>query len=125
MLDSDSSIVFDCYAISFHVHLLFSPLFHFPHSPLFLLPLLASPPPVSLQSEPKEYACNGLGQKVTAASGTTLAAGMLLTLVSVVYAAFRAGSNTRLFTLDGSLDAGDMAPEVRRGGGGEGREGGT
>ncbi len=65
----------------------------------------------AMQSEPKDYECNGLAQAMTAASGTTLATGMVLTLLSVVYAAFRAGSNTRLFTMDGSLDGGDSAPE--------------
>lgn len=44
--------------------------------------------------------------------GTTLAVGMLFTLAAVVYAAFRAGSNTGLFRLDGS-DAGDPSSEVR------------
>lgn len=65
----------------------------------------------ALESEPKEYECNGLGQQITAASGSTLAVGMLVTLLSVVYAAFRAGSNTHLFTLEGSDDGGDAAPE--------------
>lgn len=51
----------------------------------------------ALQSEPRDYACNSLGQKISAASGTTLAAGMLITLVSTVWAAFRAGSNTSTF----------------------------
>lgn len=64
----------------------------------------------ALESEPKEYACNGLGQQISLASGTTLAIGMLVTLLSVVYAAFRAGSNTHLFTLEGSVDA-EGAPE--------------
>jgi hypothetical protein len=40
-------------------------------------------------------------------AGGTLALGMLVTLVSVVYAALRAGSNTSLFMLDGSVDGGD------------------
>ncbi len=35
-------------------------------------------------------------------AGGTLALGMLVTLASVVYAAFRAGSNSSLFTLEGS-----------------------
>ena len=54
----------------------------------------------ALQSEPREYECNALGQKLSAASGTTLAAGMVITLVSTVWAAFRAGSNTRTFATD-------------------------
>ncbi|KAL4541005.1 hypothetical protein Ndes2526B_g05559 [Nannochloris sp. 'desiccata'] len=51
----------------------------------------------ALQSEPRDYECNTIGQKLSAASGTTLAAGMMLTLISTVWAAFRAGSNTRTF----------------------------
>jgi hypothetical protein len=35
----------------------------------------------ALQSEPHDYECNRLGQRLSAASGTALAAGMLLTLV--------------------------------------------
>ncbi|KAG2493562.1 hypothetical protein HYH03_008376 [Edaphochlamys debaryana] len=62
----------------------------------------------ALQSEPRDYACNGLAHRLTATSGSTLALGMLVTLLSVVYAAFRAGSNTALFTLEGSED-GDAA----------------
>lgn len=51
-------------------------------------------------------------------AGGTLAAGMLLTLAAVVYAAVRAGSNTRLFTLEGSEDgeggaAGGSREQVR------------
>lgn len=53
----------------------------------------------ALTSEPRDYACNGLAARVNAASGGTLAAGMALTLLSVVYSALRAGSNTQLFTL--------------------------
>ena len=54
----------------------------------------------ALQSEPRDYECNVLGQRLSAASSTTLATGMLLTLVSTVWAAFRAGSNTNTFTTD-------------------------
>jgi len=69
----------------------------------------------ALSSEPKDYACNGLAQRLTASSGSTLAAGMLFTLAAVVYAAFRAGSNTSLFTLEGSEDGegGGAAREQR------------
>ena len=45
----------------------------------------------ALQSEPKDYTCNGLAHRLNAASGSTLAVGMLLTLLSVVYSALRAG----------------------------------
>lgn len=37
---------------------------------------------------------------------------MLATLAAVVYAAFRAGSNTSLFMLDGSVD-GEHSEQVR------------
>lgn len=53
----------------------------------------------ALLSEPHDYACNGLGAKWNVASGTTLVGGLLLTLVTTTYSAFRAGSNTRTFTM--------------------------
>ena len=66
----------------------------------------------SLQSEPSEYVCNGLGVVTTqAASNSTLAMGVIFTLLSVVYAAFRAGSNSRLFNLDNSQDHAESSPE--------------
>lgn len=49
--------------------------------------------------------------------GSTLALGMVVTLASVVYAAFRAGSNTALFTLEGSEEGeplGQVRGRVRR-----------
>lgn len=52
----------------------------------------------ALASEPHDYMCNGLGHRLNAASASTLAAGMLLTLLSVVYSALRAGSNTALLS---------------------------
>jgi hypothetical protein len=58
----------------------------------------------ALQSEPYEYECNGLRHHLTAASGSTLAIGMIITLVSVVYSALRAGSNTTTFRLTGVPD---------------------
>ena len=51
----------------------------------------------ALQSEPHDYKCNGLGKHFTAASGSTLAVGMVIAIVSVVYSALRAGSNNRTF----------------------------
>ncbi len=51
----------------------------------------------ALQSEPHNYQCNGLGKHFTAASGSTLAVGMVIAIVSVVYSALRAGSNNRTF----------------------------
>lgn len=43
----------------------------------------------ALQSEPHEEACNGLGHEIDAASGSTLAVGMAIMLLSVVYSAFK------------------------------------
>lgn len=40
-----------------------------------------------------------MGHKLTAASASTLAAGMALALLAVVWSALRAGSNTALFRL--------------------------
>ena len=51
----------------------------------------------ALQSEPHSYQCNGLGKHFTAASGSTLAVGMVIAIVSLVYSALRAGSNNRTF----------------------------
>ena len=67
-------------------------------------PAPCSPPP------PRTAQCNGLGHRLNAASGSTLVIGMLVTLLSVVYSALRAGSNTRLFMLD-SESEGDAAIE--------------
>lgn len=52
-----------------------------------------------LQSEPHDFPCNGLGKKLSVASGGTLALGLVITLASVVYSALRAGSNTSTFSL--------------------------
>ncbi|CAN6452828.1 unnamed protein product [Victoria cruziana] len=46
-----------------------------------------------LSSEPRDYACNGLSNH-SAASLSSLILGMLLTVLSVVYSALRAGSST-------------------------------
>lgn len=51
----------------------------------------------ALTSEPHDDPCNGLGHKLNAASASTLAIGMALALLAVVYSALRAGSNTHLF----------------------------
>eukprot|EP00882_Tetradesmus_deserticola_P026934 GHRQ01029755.1.p1 GENE.GHRQ01029755.1~~GHRQ01029755.1.p1 ORF type:complete len:452 (-),score=187.10 GHRQ01029755.1:218-1573(-) len=63
----------------------------------------------ALQSEPRDYECNGLGHRLNAASGSTLVIGMLVTLLSVVYSALRAGSNTSLFMLDDDDASDDVA----------------
>lgn len=62
----------------------------------------------ALQSEPRDYECNGLAQHLTATSGSTMALGMVATIAAVVYSAFRAGSNTHIFSLEGS----DGEPET-------------
>jgi hypothetical protein len=51
----------------------------------------------ALASEPRHYACNGLAKHLNAVSAGTLASGMLLTLLSVVYSAVRAGSSSGTF----------------------------
>lgn len=55
----------------------------------------------ALQSEPRDYECNALGARMSAAGATTLATGVVLTLVCTVYSAFRAGSNTQTFRWGG------------------------
>lgn len=62
----------------------------------------------ALQSEPRDYECNSIGKRLNAASGTTLAAGMAFTLISTVWAAFRAGSNARMFDLTGADSSNEM-----------------
>ena len=57
----------------------------------------------ALVAEPHDYECNSLGHRLNAASASTLALGMGLALLSVVYSALRAGSNTALFNLGVSL----------------------
>ena len=64
----------------------------------------------ALMSEPRDYACNLLGKRLSTASGLALAAGMAVTLVSVVYSAFRAGSNTHSFSGAWDADAEASAP---------------
>ena len=39
----------------------------------------------SLQSEPHDYVCNGLGERLNAASGSTLALGMAITLARYLH----------------------------------------
>ncbi|KAJ7980130.1 Serine incorporator [Quillaja saponaria] len=46
-----------------------------------------------LSSEPRDYVCNGLHNKSSAVSTSTLVLGMLTTVLSVVYSALRAGSS--------------------------------
>jgi len=56
----------------------------------------------ALASEPHDYPCNGIGERITAASGSTLVLSMLGTLAAVVWSALRAGSNTALFSTAGA-----------------------
>lgn len=58
----------------------------------------------ALQSEPHDYECNSLGRRLNAASGSTLALGMAVTLASVVWSALRVGSNTDTFLGAGGSD---------------------
>eukprot|EP00210_Caulerpa_lentillifera_P001302 g1255.t1 len=63
----------------------------------------------AMQSEPEDYDCNGLANK-DSANGTSVAVGLLITLVAVIYSALRAGSNTSTFRLARSDD--DEAPSA-------------
>lgn len=58
----------------------------------------------ALQSEPHSEVCNSLGHKIDAASGTTLAVGMLVTLLSVVYSAAKYVRPSSLMRLCCCLD---------------------
>jgi len=51
----------------------------------------------ALSSEPASYTCNGISRDASTLSASTLSAGMLLTMLSVVYSALRAGSNSSFF----------------------------
>lgn len=50
----------------------------------------------ALESEPRDYACNGVGH-TEAVSGSAVFLGMMITLLAVIYSAVRAGSNTETF----------------------------
>ena len=76
----------------------------------------------ALQSEPREYECNSLGKRMSAASSTTMAMGMVITLASTVWAAFRAGSNTHTFEYLEDVDREGMGYE-RSNDGRDGRDG--
>lgn len=51
-----------------------------------------------LASEPRDYECNGLHKHSKAVSTSSLAFGLLTTVLSVVYSAVRAGSSTTLLS---------------------------
>lgn len=71
----------------------------------------------ALASEPHDYECNSIGQRVTAASGSTLALSMLGTLAAVVWSALRAGSNTALFSTSHESGAAAGQPLMETGSG--------
>jgi serine incorporator 1/3 len=59
----------------------------------------------ALQSEPHDEKCNGLGHRIDAASGSMLAVGTLIMLLSVVYSAFKceAALVTMPFAMQGAF----------------------
>ncbi|GAB2295176.1 hypothetical protein Dimus_029350 [Dionaea muscipula] len=63
-----------------------------------------------LSSEPRNYACNGLHNKSSAVSTSTLVLGMLTTVLSVLYSALRAGSSTTFLSPPSSPRAGAKKP---------------
>lgn len=62
-----------------------------------------------LSSEPRDYECNGLHNKSSAVSTSTLILGMLTTVLSVVYSAVRAGSSTTFLSPPSSPRAGESS----------------
>lgn len=62
----------------------------------------------ALSSEPSGYHCNGLANDGVAVSETTLCVGMLITMVSVVYSALRAGSNSQFFQVADEAASGNL-----------------
>ncbi|XP_057767747.1 uncharacterized protein LOC130988021 [Salvia miltiorrhiza] len=63
-----------------------------------------------LASEPRDYECNGLHKHSRAVSTSSLALGLLTTVLSVVYSAVRAGSSTMLLSPPSSPRAGSGRP---------------
>ncbi|KAL0397172.1 UNVERIFIED_CONTAM: putative serine incorporator [Sesamum calycinum] len=61
---------------------------------------------VGFASEPRDYVCNGLHNHSKAVSTSSLAIGLLTTVLSVVYSAVRAGSSTTLLSPSSSPRAG-------------------
>ncbi|CAH2056894.1 unnamed protein product [Thlaspi arvense] len=60
----------------------------------------------ALSCEPRDYVCNGLHNKSTAVSTSTLILGMLTTVLSVLYSALRAGSSTTFLSPPSSPKSG-------------------
>jgi len=58
----------------------------------------------ALTSEPVHYECNGLAHIKGDLSESSMAMGMIISLCAVAYAAFSAGSQNQLFSLDDSDD---------------------
>ncbi|XP_031395247.1 serine incorporator 3 [Punica granatum] len=67
----------------------------------------------ALSCEPRDYACNGLHGKSKAVSTGTLILGMLTTVLSVLYSAFRAGSSTTFLSPPSSPRSGAKAPLLK------------
>ncbi|WRX22465.1 Serine incorporator/TMS membrane protein - like 3 [Theobroma cacao] len=63
-----------------------------------------------LSSEPRDYVCNGLHNKSSAVSTSTLILGMLTTVLSVLYSALRAGSSTTFLSPPSSPKSGGKKP---------------
>ncbi|XAR54624.1 hypothetical protein NMG60_11029845 [Bertholletia excelsa] len=64
----------------------------------------------ALSCEPRDYVCNGLHNKSTAVSTSTLILGMLTTVLSVLYSALRAGSSTTFLSPPSSPKSGAKKP---------------
>lgn len=62
----------------------------------------------ALQSEPRDYHCNGVGHSV-AVSDSTVFMGVFITLLAVVYAAWRAGSKAEAFFVSRKGDVTDAS----------------
>uniref|UniRef100_A0A2N9HC71 Serine incorporator n=1 Tax=Fagus sylvatica TaxID=28930 RepID=A0A2N9HC71_FAGSY len=63
-----------------------------------------------LSSEPRDYVCNGLHNKTTAVTTSTLILGMLTTVLSVLYSALRAGSSTTFLSPPSSPKSAGKTP---------------
>ncbi|XP_052208300.1 uncharacterized protein LOC127812054 isoform X2 [Diospyros lotus] len=63
----------------------------------------------ALSSEPRDYVCNGLHNKSAVSTGT-LVVGMLMTVLSVLYSALRAGSSTTFLSPPSSPKLADKKP---------------
>ncbi|OMO55073.1 TMS membrane protein/tumor differentially expressed protein [Corchorus capsularis] len=64
----------------------------------------------ALSSEPRDYECNGLHNKSSAVSTSTLILGMLTTVLSILYSALRAGSSTTFLSPPSSPKSGGKKP---------------